>query len=141
MEDAEREYIEAKAAYDAALARLVAARKARPKHPTKAELRTMAYLDGNRNYKALAEEFCRSRTWVGNVISDRKYFGRFGPETAHEHEMRMWLTNETMRLQAARDAMVEEGLRMAMEPGRSSAWHMAHKAFEEGRLRAAAEEC
>jgi hypothetical protein len=151
-EDAEREYVEAKAAYDAALVRLSAAKKARPKQTTKYELREaqnqmirdavwQAYLGGQRDYRALGKEFGRSTAWVGSHIREVMHQRRFGPETAHEYEERIWLVDEPTRLKAARDAMVEEGLRMAMEPGRSEAWLSAHRAFEEGRLRAAAEEC
>jgi hypothetical protein len=151
-DDAEREYVEAKAAYDAALVRLSAAKKARPKQTTKYELREaqnqrirdavwQAYLGGQRDYRALGKEFGRSTAWVGIHIREVMHQRRFGPETAHEYEERMWLVDEPTRLKAARDAMIEEARLKSLEPGVSEAWLRAHRAFEEGRLRAAAEEC
>jgi hypothetical protein len=144
MEDAEREYVEAKAAYDVALARLVAARKARPKQPTKAELRTaenqriadavwQAYLDGKRDRRALAEEFGRSRQWIGNTIWENLSRRAFGPETIEEHEERIWWLTRADRAKAQIDAMLEEGRRMSLEPGRSEAWLRAYQMLIDSR--------
>ena len=113
-DDAEREYVEAKAAYDAALVRLSAAKKARPKQTTKYELREaqnqrirdavwQEYLGGQRDYHALGKEFGRSTAWVGSHIREIMHQRRFGPETLREYEERKWLEEYPLRQKAERE--------------------------------------
>jgi hypothetical protein len=124
-DDAEQEYIEAKAAYDVALARLVAARKARPKQPTKAELRLaenqritdviwQAYVAGERDYDVLAALVGRSRGWAGRHVHTILHKRQFGPETPQEYELRM----TALKLRS------DLALQM---PGHSEAWHQLYR--------------
>jgi hypothetical protein len=95
---AEREYIDAKAAYDAALARLRSAKKARSKPAIrinslahKAQVREaiwQAYLAGERDYEALAQRFGRARSGISGVISAFRSERAFGPITAEEYRLR-----------------------------------------------------
>ena len=130
--DAEQEYVEAKAAYAVALARLSAAKKARPKQPTKYELRDaqnqrisdavwQAYVDGTRDYHILADRFGRSSSWVGSHIRDILRERRFGPETLEENEWRLYFhrrKNEPIRA------------------GHSDAWHRVRQMYEDQRIAA-----
>jgi hypothetical protein len=98
-DEAEREYFEARAAYDKALVRLSAAKKARPKPAIRAgSLEHMAqvrdaiwqaYLAGERDYEAMAKRFGRTRGNISTVIRDVKKERGFGPITAEEHRYRV----------------------------------------------------
>jgi hypothetical protein len=145
-DDAEREYVEAKAAYDAALVRLSAAKKARPKQTTKYELREaqnqrirdavwQAYLGGQRDYRALGKEFGRSTAWVGSRIREVMHQRRFGPETLLEYEGRKWLEDEPLRQKAERERREDFARRasLSIDPRHSEAWHQAYQMYENQR--------
>ena len=133
--DAEQEYVEAKAAYAVALARLTAAKKALdalPPKPTKWELRDaenkrisdavwQAYLDGARDYRVLAVRFGRSRGWIGGHIRDILRERRFGPETLEDYRYRTMLDNVSGPWAEAKH---------------SEAWHRVRQMHEEQRMAA-----
>lgn len=107
MSDPEREYRDAKAAYGKALARLIAAKKARPKPVIregslahKAQVREaiwQAYLAGERNYAALARRFARTPGNISTVIRDALEERAFGPITPEEHAYQAELEAEAAR--------------------------------------------
>lgn len=96
-EVAEREYLEAKAAYDKALARLIAAKKARPRQEPVVRIGSLrqmarereaiwqAYLAGDRDYEAMARRFGRTRGNITSVIRNTRQERAFGPPTAEEY--------------------------------------------------------
>jgi hypothetical protein len=145
-DDPEREYIEAKAAYDAALVRLAAAKKARPKQTLKSDLRRaenqrigeavwQAYVEGARDYHLLADRFGRSRSWVNSHILSVLYQRRFGPETLREYEERKWWEDEPLRQKAERERREELARRasLSVDPKHSEAWHQAYQMYENQR--------
>ena len=91
---AEREYQAAKAAYAKALARLKAAKQARPAQPIPTgsheykrqqhELIWQAYLDGQRDPAALAAQFGRRKAFIQGLIRERLYQRSYGPVTAKD---------------------------------------------------------
>ena len=93
--DPEQEYCEALAAYEVALKRLVAAKKARPKPTIRAnslehkkqvrEAIWQAYLAGERNYDAMARRFGRTPGNVRHLIREMRRERAFGPITAKDH--------------------------------------------------------
>ena len=149
-DDAEREYVEAKAAYDAALVRLVAAKKARPAKPTKAallrerndeivEAAWQAYIDGERDYQMLADRHDRSKGWVKHHISRLRYERRFGPETLRDFERRRWFEERPQRQKEELEFRLELARRVSLEvsPGHSEAWHRVYDMHMEEMRKAA----
>ena len=132
--DAEQEYVEAKAAYAVALARLTAAKKvldALPR-PSKAEHRDAvnkqlaeavwhAYLEGTRDYRMLAARFGRSRSWIGSHVRDILHERRFGPETLEDYRYRTTFDNVSGPWAEAKH---------------SEAWHRVRQMHEEQRMAA-----
>ena len=142
-DNAEREYVEAKAAYDAALVRLAAAKKARRSRRWRlAQLQEevwQAYVDGERDYRALAERFGRSRAWVSNHVRGILRERRFGPETLFEQQMRVSFETINERVLQQMEQNRQNLLRRAAledQAGHSEAWRRLHQEHVDAAMKA-----
>ena len=95
--DLEAEYQAAKAAYGIALARLKAAKVARPHEPSHherlAEMREtvwQAYIEGERDRKKLAEMFNRPLGYINGVINRERERRNYGPPSYLSGELPHW---------------------------------------------------
>jgi hypothetical protein len=137
VSEAEREYAEARAAYDAALARLSAAKlamagvKSLQRHEFNRAV-WQAYLDGERDYRVIAAQFGRSRAWVSQYIRGllRERGFRY-PETLQEHRYRIWAEDALKRARAKveenRARRLDLFRRIPIDPNHSEAWHQVYE--------------